>query len=215
MLNLSTPTTVAPYKYIFVMLDDVVLRPDTFRLGVLLDAIRSGQLHVASPAVERATHWAVMDPARHRGGSSSTSGDGGLRRTAYLELYAALFDRDAWGCFHSMFDWRVLQGNGNGKAAADVTSALGWGYDKCFLAHCPDVRLGVADSEVAVHRDRGVRMVTHYSSHALNLSELFGRRLALPQAQRARAAGQMQALFDWVLEHDHRRCATDADRRGR
>ncbi|KAL1508051.1 hypothetical protein AB1Y20_007647 [Prymnesium parvum] len=194
--NLTTPALVAPYEFVFILLDHTVLPRAAFSLSALLAVARRKRLDVASPAVLGATHAFAMAPDRctacaagrckaaacrlPHAAAVARLNRGCVRHVDLIEVHAALYTRAAWRCVWSMFSHEVL--------GPKRPRALPWGYEACFAAHCP-----------------------LYARQAVVLSQLAVRDSFPNKASRqpfvAEAMTQARLIELWVERHDDgRRC---------
>ena len=143
--------------------------------------MRAHELDVASPRVAGASHGFMsmaLPPKRARC----------VLRSSMIEYFATFFAPRAWQCFLSLL---------SADAFGTATSGLGWGYDVCHAAACPNDRFGVLLHANASHLANSKRWSM---PHPLTQS---GRRLTLRAIPERIQQAQMLRL--WV------RRARDAD----
>lgn len=107
-----------------LLLDDVRLDTDP---ELVLDDMRAHELDVASPRVAGASH-AFMRTALPLKRTRC------VLRSRMIEYFATFFAPRAWQCFLALL---------SADAFGTATGGLGWGYDVCHAAACPNDRFGV------------------------------------------------------------------------
>jgi hypothetical protein len=126
---------MAGFTHVFVLLDDVELKP-SFKLNETLDIMTRNRLFVASPAIDGTLMWATK--VHDYGHKDYAVG----HRVHIIEIFATIFTLDGWRCWHDFLD--------------PVVNSAGWGYEKGIFRYCqkyyyPDFDMGVLDSMVAKH----------------------------------------------------------------
>ena len=138
MQNLTTPAIVAPYDYIMIVVDDLIV-PPSFNATRFVEDARRHNLSKAAPTVwgiptfqgPVAAWQSIGTSFEHvRYAQRSCAAAGGrcsVRLTSWVETFMTLYTRAAWECHFSMFDDSILH---------DDRGVVGYGYDRCFKKHC-------------------------------------------------------------------------------
>ena len=132
----------------------------------------------------------------------------GARLVPWIETFLTLYTREAWTCYHSMFNHDILQ---------NATNAQGYGYDRCFAAQC-DGKQGVLVGHAVWHFRDNLYVTygtTHSNFRVLPNSSTFrrvGRRLSLSRgASWAVTEAQGRQVVQWVQNRSSgRQCASRA-----
>lgn len=127
-LHYLTPHMVSSYSYIHTILDDVKLldySPDRS----LVNMDKAGG-DVISPRVLNSKYNFMVKKINNR-----TS-------VPFIEIFATLFNKNAWNCFWSMLD-RLTN--------VFPERSLGFGYDTCFQAHCKNLKFMIDYSQYVEH----------------------------------------------------------------
>mmetsp|Transcript_12594 Transcript_12594/g.15974 ORF Transcript_12594/g.15974 Transcript_12594/m.15974 type:complete len:355 (+) Transcript_12594:56-1120(+) len=132
-LQFITPTLVANYDYIALILDDVMI-PNKGEYAVdpkrMIENMENHNIQVMTPGIVGDTHRFVQT-AEERGLDKC------LVEVNYIETYLQLYSRDAWECYYKMLHYTT--GNKN------------WFYDFCYKPQCPDLKLAQDFGMLAYH----------------------------------------------------------------
>jgi len=132
-LQFITPTLVANYDYIALVLDDVMI-PNKGEYAVdpkrMIENMEAHGIQVMTPGIVGDTHGFIQS-AEERGLEKC------LVEVNYIETFLQLYTRDAWECYYKMLHYTT--GNKN------------WFYDLCYKPQCPDLKLAQDYSMLAYH----------------------------------------------------------------
>merc|ERR1712113_1054790 len=101
-----------------------------------------------------------------------------------VEYFATFFSKRGWDCFSDMLSRNTVN---------TATSAIGWGYDLCQRAFCPDLDFGVVHKYVTLHM-----------KNTRKWSYPVGRRLTLRHLPERRH--QADSVGQWVRTHMNSSC---------
>mmetsp|Transcript_25963 Transcript_25963/g.32677 ORF Transcript_25963/g.32677 Transcript_25963/m.32677 type:complete len:344 (+) Transcript_25963:65-1096(+) len=134
-LQFITPTLVANYDYIALVLDDVFI-PNQGKHPVNIDkmvkTMEERDIHVMTPGIIGDT-YGFINKAQEQGLDEC------IAEASMIETYLQIFTRDAWECYYHMLHY---------------TGAKGWWYDMCYKSECPDFKLAYDFSMFAYHVDK-------------------------------------------------------------
>jgi hypothetical protein len=138
-LRYMTPVRVAKYDSVTIVLDDVTLL--NYNPMMSIEGLKKYGANIITPRVDGAHFRGMTDP--------------GTRVTFlnFTEIFMTTFDRNAWSCFWSMID----------RIVPAFPESVGWGYDVCLPAFCPDLRHVSIPSRV---RHAHAHTANEYPQHA-------------------------------------------------
>lgn len=158
-----------------LFLDDtqfVSLDPDE-----MLSDMRRRNFDMASPTVFGAS-WAHMTRKQPRSCV--------VTETNMIEYFTTFFSKRGWDCFSTMLSKNM---------ANTVTRSLGWGYDLCQQAFCPELRFGVFH-----------KYITRHTQNSHRWTYRGGRRLSLRSISERHT--QERKIRQWVRIHLNTTCHT-------
>lgn len=168
-----SPVLVSHYKYIAILLDDVLL-PKTGSLAInvprLLSYIEDFNLSLISPSVGGGAHF------HFRPGGNYTE-NRCLTNVEYIETFLQIFTNDAWNKYHSMLHY---------------SGGRGHCYDTCFKVLNPSVRIAVDYSQAAWHMESEI---PKHITESLNDTSLPKMGKILPRN------GSMYSISKKVKDH--------------
>lgn len=179
-----------------LLLDDVRLDTDPL---LVLDAMRTHSLDVATPRVLYASHAFMKAPFPPAGVGEEK---GCVIEARMVEFFATFFTGRAWACAMSLFA---------ADALGTDTLGIGWGYDVCLGAACPGQRMGVVLDAQATHLKSGEGWTFPSQGRRLTLRGIDERhsQARLVREWAERTTGRRCIRGTWAHSRRDIRCATD------